>query len=218
MKLFILLLYLIKCFFCINITRVSRNSNTSLPTITGDKYFYLTNSEYTKYSSYIYFVLEDYKYNLKYFEVSKCHTNIDPYDYPDSAFKNCKRLKEVLIPDGVEKIGDWAFSNCENLVRVSLPKDLKVIGNNAFWGSNLKYFVLPKNIEKIGTGSFGNTYSRIKVFVSQYSRHSEIFLLSKILKNNFRFLSSIEHLCKHGFPFFAICKGTGVYNFEFSLT
>ena len=79
-----------KCFFCRIITRVSRNVNTSLPTLfTEDKYFYLTNSEYTEYSSYIYFVLENNKINLRYSEVSYYLTNTDPYDYPDSAFKNC---------------------------------------------------------------------------------------------------------------------------------
>jgi len=41
---------------------------------------------------------------------------------------------DVVIPEGVEKIGVSAFVNNENLVKVTFPKSLKIIGANAFYG------------------------------------------------------------------------------------
>ena len=74
----------------IKMTQVNRNSRTSLPTSSSNnKYFYLTNSIYSNYSSYIYFCLEDNNFGLSYNNIIYCCTNINPYTYPDIAIKNC---------------------------------------------------------------------------------------------------------------------------------
>ena len=71
-------------------TYISRNSKTSLPTITSeDKYFYLTNSEYNKYSDYIYICLEDKNFGLNYNNIKYCRSNTNAYLYPDDAIKGC---------------------------------------------------------------------------------------------------------------------------------
>ena len=66
------------------------NSRTSLPTTTSqDKYFYLTNSNYSSYSNYIYICLEDNNFGLNYNNIKYCFTNTNPYINPDSAISNC---------------------------------------------------------------------------------------------------------------------------------
>ena len=71
-------------------TQVSINSRTSLPTINSeDKYFYLTNSNYSNYSSNIYICLEDNNFGLNYNNIKYCLTNTNPSSYPDIAIKNC---------------------------------------------------------------------------------------------------------------------------------
>ncbi|MBO7572110.1 MAG: leucine-rich repeat protein [Bacteroidales bacterium] len=48
------------------------------------------------------------------------------------AFKDCKKLKKVLLPLSVTEIGTEAFSGCSELTEIVLPPELKKIGNFAF--------------------------------------------------------------------------------------
>ena len=50
----------------------------------------------------------------------------------DQAFKNCIRLKEIVIPYGVTAIGNEAFSGCTDLTSVTLPESVGEIGHSAF--------------------------------------------------------------------------------------
>ena len=50
----------------------------------------------------------------------------------DFAFSYCNNLKEVVIPDGVERIGYKAFEGCKELEKVIVPKSVKFIGDCAF--------------------------------------------------------------------------------------
>lgn len=43
------------------------------------------------------------------------------------AFKGCKSLKSMIIPDGVTNIGDSAFWNCNNLKEITIPKTVTSI-------------------------------------------------------------------------------------------
>ena len=90
MKAHFLLLFLITCSYCLEIYQVSKGSKKSLSTYTTDlNYFYLTNSEYSSYSSYIYILLEDNGFSLSYSNVKYCRTNTNPNSYPDSAVNSC---------------------------------------------------------------------------------------------------------------------------------
>ena len=74
----------------VKLIQVSRNSRTSLPTtISYDNYFYLTNSNYYKNSSYIYFCLEDSNFDLSYNKIKYCLTNSDPSSYPEFVTTTC---------------------------------------------------------------------------------------------------------------------------------
>ena len=74
----------------IKMTKVNRNSHTSLPTNTSDdKYFYLTNRDYYLHSSYIYILLEDNNFGLNYSNVKYCQTKNNPDSYPEGAASGC---------------------------------------------------------------------------------------------------------------------------------
>ena len=65
-------------------------------------------------------------YALESVKISEKTTSIG-YD----AFWYCERLFSVVIPDGVESIGDNAFENC-GLRKLTLGKNVKTIGDNSF--------------------------------------------------------------------------------------
>lgn len=49
-----------------------------------------------------------------------------------SAFRDCKSLTTVYIPDSVKEIGDGAFDGCAALTTVNIPKSVCSIGKAAF--------------------------------------------------------------------------------------
>jgi len=62
-----------------------------------------------------------------------------------------KNLKKVILPDGIESIGDSAFYGCESLVTINIPSSVKKIGAQTFAEcTSLKTLSLPAGIETIG--------------------------------------------------------------------
>ena len=55
----------------------------------------------------------------------------------NSAFVNCKNLKSIKIPSTVKKIDDMAFYDCTSLASVNFPDGLESIGASAFSGTAL---------------------------------------------------------------------------------
>ena len=86
------------------------------------------------------------KYNNKIYTV----TSIG-----DSAFRGCKSLTSIVIPDGVTSIGEEAFEYCESLTSIDLPEGLTSIGNSAFLGcESLTSIDLPEGLTSIGDAAF----------------------------------------------------------------
>ncbi len=72
-----------------------------------------------------------------------------------ASFNQCKNLKKVSLPNGLQKIEDSAFESCSSLEEIILPEGLIKIGMWAFKGcTNLKKIVIPESVEKIADGAF----------------------------------------------------------------
>ena len=76
---------------------------------------------------------------------------IDGKTYPiteinTGAFKNCKKLKSVVIGKGITSIGTKAFSGCKALKKITIKSaKLKKVGKNAFKGIHAKAVIkVPK--------------------------------------------------------------------------
>ncbi|AUW37073.1 hypothetical protein C1937_01235 [Metamycoplasma hominis] len=75
----------------------------------------------------------------------------------ESAFSGCKKLEEVILNEGLKKIGAWAFSNT-NIESITIPGSVKEIGEGAFLGcKKLEEVILNEGLEKIGAEAFLNT-------------------------------------------------------------
>lgn len=63
----------------------------------------------------------------------------------------------IVVPEGVEKIGNYAFYNYTTLKEISLPDSITSIGNSAFarcFDMSLTGNKLPKNLTSIGDSTF----------------------------------------------------------------
>lgn len=72
------------------------------------------------------------------------------------AFEGCRNLKEIVIPEGVTKIGLCAFDGCKGLEKVIIPSSVTEIESGAFAGcSGLCEIDIPSGITYIDSEVFG---------------------------------------------------------------
>ena len=71
------------------------------------------------------------------------------------AFRGCKSLTSITIPDSVVSIGRFAFSDCTSLTSVTIPDSVTSIGAYAFRGcKNLTSITIPDSVTSIGKCAF----------------------------------------------------------------
>ncbi|MDO4299897.1 MAG: leucine-rich repeat protein [Clostridia bacterium] len=88
-------------------------------------------------------------------ENSKHPAQIGINDDFGGLFENCYKLKKVMIPNYVKKIGNGDFKNCMNLEEIEIPSGVTAIGYYAFAGcSNLKKLVVPSTVIYVSKGAF----------------------------------------------------------------
>ena len=74
----------------------------------------------------------------------------------EAAFFECTSLTELVLPEGVEEIGDSAFYN-SGLETVKLPSTAQVINNRAFYGcKSLKDVQVNDRLAVIGKFAFAD--------------------------------------------------------------
>jgi len=72
-------------------------------------------------------------------------------------------IKNIVLPDGLEEIGEKAFYQCANISEVSFPNTMQFIGESAFSETGLTQVSLPSTISKLGRWAFSNNGSLKKV-------------------------------------------------------
>jgi len=78
----------------------------------------------------------------------------------DSAFKGCKSLTDITIPDSVTVIGHNAFYGCESLTSVTIPNGVTTIEEDTFEGcTSLINVTMPNSITEIGFCAFAGCAS-----------------------------------------------------------
>ena len=82
----------------------------------------------------------------------------------DSAFRGCSSLTSVTIPDSVTSIDEWAFSYCSGLTSITIPDSVTSIGDWAFDGcSGLTSITIPDSVKSIGNYAFSGCDQAIKI-------------------------------------------------------
>jgi len=66
-------------------------------------------------------------------------------------------ITEVVIPEGVEEIGERAFSNCQLIDKIIFPRSLKKIGFASFPCIQTGFLFIPEGVEIIEEAAFFNS-------------------------------------------------------------
>ena len=79
----------------------------------------------------------------------------NPLSYANNLFLNGEKVSDIVIPEGVTRIGSYAFDHCDPLTSVTIPDGVTSIGEYAFRKcSNLTSITLPPSIIKIENSAF----------------------------------------------------------------
>ena len=82
------------------------------------------------------------------------------------AFRSCKMLIGVTIPNSVTSIGDEAFCNCISLTSVEIPNSVTSTGNWAFENcKSLTSVIIPNSVMSIDCASFRDCESLTSVVI-----------------------------------------------------
>lgn len=102
----------------------------------------------------------------------------------DYSFYDCDRLKSLILPSSIECIGINAFESCDSLVSIKLNEGLKYIHGYAFISCySLESIDMPNTVTSIGDGAFsGCTNLRsVKLSNALTSLSSRMFAQCKSL-------------------------------------
>ena len=84
----------------------------------------------------------------------------------EAAFYGCSALTSVTIPNSVTKIGDQAFYICSALTSVTIPNSVTEIGGGAFHGcSSLTSITIPNSVTTIERYAFYDCSSLTSVTI-----------------------------------------------------
>ncbi len=73
----------------------------------------------------------------------------------ENAFSWCTSLTSITIPNSVTNIGDWAFSCCSSLTSITIPNSVTSIGSYAFNScTRLTSITIPNSLTSIGDSWF----------------------------------------------------------------
>ena len=90
--------------------------------------------------------------------IESCYDNYYWGDHFAGAFQGCNKLKNIIIPDSVTRIGDGTFRYCVSLTSVIVPGSVQSIGCEAFFGcTGLESVILLEGVSWIAGYSYSIT-------------------------------------------------------------
>ncbi len=98
----------------------------------------------------------------------------------------CPDVKNIVIDEGITRIGNYALSWCEQVTALTLPSTVTALGKCSLgWSESLTSIVLPAGLKTIGSQAFVGCYSleTISIPASVDSIDSTAFLQCTALKS-----------------------------------
>ena len=105
------------------------------------------------------------------------------------AFRLCTNLAQIRLQDSnrLKRIGESAFEKCI-FTHIILPDGVEELGQSCFTGcESIEYMVLPRSLEKIGKHAFFSVGSKIAMGTTYYV-YDKSYGLKYCKRNNFKYI------------------------------
>lgn len=140
---------------------------------------------------------------LEYLDLSE--TKLETLE--DAVFKECSKLKYVILPSGLKEINASVFENDISLIFIDILDDIEILGQKAFANcQSLKYIRLGENLREIGNECFKNSFNLSRLIIKSkeiqdLSPNNKVFLNCGKESNNLEvlFTSSVKRIAKRMF-------------------
>lgn len=122
----------------------------------------------------------------------------------DDAFTGCSGVKSITIPDSVTSIGDYAFDYCSGLESITIPDSVTDIGVMAFAECRgLKTITIPDSVKTLGSHAFFycTNLTSVKLSKNMEGIEDATFFFCESL-NSVEIQNKVEYI---GFSAFSCC-------------
>lgn len=120
-----------------------------------------------------------------------------------SAFQDCKKLIEAILPPALKVVGKHAFHNCENLFNLSLPETVTYVGEFAFFNvEGVHSYYLP-NVKTVDKDAFFSNDRLVEITFGPNLYHLGAYALSDC--RSLTTIKGIENLVSIGQGCFRDC-------------
>lgn len=85
-------------------------------------------------------------------------SGVNMKDIPNGFMSGKTSFTQVVLPSNAETIGANAFHNCKRMKEITLPESVKEIKNSAFYNTALSTIVLPEGLTRLGSSVFDDCY------------------------------------------------------------
>ena len=121
-------------------------------------------------------------------------------EIPASFFKENRKITKITLPEKATAIGYRAFRDCSRLKEIIMPDTLQQIGSEAFYQANLKEVTIPQNVTTIGSYAFYNCDKLRTVNIpSRVKRLEEYMFYDCLLLSSVELSDSLTYIGNYAF-------------------
>lgn len=121
-------------------------------------------------------------------------------EIPASFFKENRKITKITLPEKATAIGYSAFRDCSRLKEIIMPDTLQQIGSEAFYQANLKEVTIPQNVTTIGSYAFYNCDKLRTVNIpSRVKRLEEYMFYDCLLLSSVELSDSLTYIGNYAF-------------------
>lgn len=114
-------------------------------------------------------------------------SGVNMKDIPNGFMSGKTSFTQVVLPSNAETIGENAFYNCKRMKEITLPESVKEIKYRAFYNTALSTIVLPEGLTRLGSYVFDDCY-----YLESINIPAGITGIEEYTFNSCRALKSIE--------------------------